>query len=66
MIIMAVAYYDCINDWQVFDMAWNFCISLWAYRIEWTAPFLEHRIKQNPETAGEFNIVTRVAEPCGP
>lgn len=45
-------------------MAWWFGVAFWAHEGEGTAAVFEDRVEEDAETAGEFDVVAGVAEPC--
>jgi hypothetical protein len=45
-------------------MAGPFCVSFRAHERKWAASVFEDRVKKDTETAREFDVVARVAEPC--
>lgn len=54
-----------VNDWQVLDLAWWRREALQALDRDGRAAVLEDWVEEDAQTTGEFDIVARVAEPCG-
>lgn len=63
MVVVVVAYYDGIDDWEVGDLAGSFGVAFRTHELNGGASLSEDGVKENSQSFGEFNIVTGVSQP---
>lgn len=64
VVVVAVGYYDEVDGGDVFDVAGDLGVPLGTHEGEGTAAVFEDGVEEDAETAGEFDVVAGVAEPC--